>query len=490
MQIQRIKTLNEIDGIGSHVITKDYFEANPVFYYCYRIFPFERGHGIFVANSIRRFLLYEIPTIAITSVLIRTLKENSHTENLQQFTKEKISDEQAGKLSAETNSSVGFENPVSNNAGMQTSQMSLSASFEENRVDGTIRPADLNEPTGPSVELAATPSFLKGNLSKSSAAQLKKKKVTKKALKEQAAELFSYTSDPFAETIDATNIHDADFMSSHLEKNNQQSDQEVSSLTEFTTIPFVRESFLEILLNLKACVFENSFAFDESSIDGKASEVLKGKLILNASEESLADPTEVSQELFFQTDFDLKESKVVRSISFPSEKGNATQIVGEVGKEEKKVFPQGRRVREYKIWAKDLILPPGLKVKNPDLVLATLVAPRTNCELELSFEKIFQPDLTTLSMKTGRAPHRAEQQRRNVPIDGTLFPIKKVNFALSYTKFQKEVVTFEIWTNGAVNPRAAIFQCVEKILTLFQNLRESQVKEIDSFAETAADEFE
>jgi hypothetical protein len=298
--------------------------------------------------------LYEIPTIAITSVLIRTLKENSHTENLEQFTKEKISDEQTGELSAETNSSVGFENPVSNNAGMQTSQMSPSASFEENRVEGTIRPADLNEPTGPGtfgpepprgqVELAATQVSLKGNLSKSSAAQLKKKKVTKKALKEQAAELFSYTSDPFAETIDTTNIHDADFMSSHLEKNNQQSDQESQFAHGIHNNSFCSEIFFGNSLNLKACVFENSFAFDESSIAGKASEVLKGKLILNASEESLADPTEVSQELFFQTDFDLKESKAVRSISFPSEKGTLRRSLAKLAKK-KKVFPQGRRVQ-------------------------------------------------------------------------------------------------------------------------------------------------
>jgi len=436
MQIHRIKTLNEIDGSGSDLITKDYFESNPVFYYCYRIFPFERGHGIFVANSIRRFLLYEIPTIAITSVLIRTVKEK------------------AAAMRTEGSPEVGLE------MGSEMESTKLAA--------------------------VSSPTLVKGpqSITKPSAAQLKKKKVTKKALKEQAAELFSYTSDPFAaakevgQSIDTLNIHEVDLMSGGNEvssnTNNQQSHQEVSSLTEFTTIPFVRESFLEILLNLKACVFENSFAFGEVS-----SEVLKGKLILNATQESLDDLTEVSQELFFQTE----------SSQHPSE-GVQGQVTEDPDQQSKKVFPQGRRVREYKIWAKDLILPPGLKVKNHDLVLATLVAPKTNCELELSFEKIFQPDLTTLSMKTGRPHHRAEQQRRNVPIDGTLFPIKKVNFALSYTKFQKEVVTFEIWTNGSINPKAAIFQCVEKILTLFQNLRESEVKEIDSFAETAADEFE
>ena len=451
MQIQRVKTVNELDPtslsagmqpdqtlglsggpVGANVVTKDYFEANPVFYYCYRIFPFERGHGIFVANSIRRFLLYEIPTIAITSVLIHS----------------KISEKPAQGISPSTEGRIG---PLKDEP---TSWPKTDDKFTSG--EHPTKWADANEIGNPQSGLQNT---TKTAVVKSSTAQLKKKKVTKKALKEQAAELFSYSLDHFPVPPLTENLET----------------EEVSSLTEFTTIPFVRESFLEILLNLKACVFENLFAFTEepnaefsenwpkSETD---SQVLKGKLILNASQESVDDPTEISKELFFQKDFSHGQE--------PTKGANTP----------------GRRVREYKIWAKDLILPPGLKVKNPNLVLATLVAPKTNCELELNFEKIFQSDLTTLSMKTGRVPHRAEEKRRNVPIDGTLFPIKKVNFALSYTKFQKEIITFEIWTNGSVNPRQAIFQSVEKILTLFQNLREDQVTEIDAFAETALDEFE
>lgn len=479
MQIQRIKTLNEIEGNGSNIITKDYFDSNPVFYYCYRIFPFERGHGIFVANSIRRFLLYEIPTIAITSVLIRTVKENPETDNSAQYDRSPFKTEpQLEGTFGQARSGPALSNHTTKLSGVaersQSQPPDADLTSEPELAEGALHdltPSGLPSSPGPvqlaASELSEVATFSKPTLSRTSAAQMKKKKVTKKALKEQAAELFSYTSDPFAQTVETSHLHEVDILSPNLEANNQQSDQEVSSLTEFTTIPFVRESFLEILLNLKACVFENTFAFEESSTE-RSSEVLKGKLVLNATEEALNDPTEVSQELFFQTDFQAEQRRT------PEGSHRA----------------EGRRVREYKIWAKDLILPPGLKVKNPDLVLATLVAPKTNCELELSFEKIFQPDLTTLSMKTGRPPHRAEHQRRNVPIDGTLFPIKKVNFALSYTKFQKEVVTFEIWTNGALNPRTAIFQCVEKILHLFQDLRENQVKEIDSFEETALDEFE
>ena len=444
MQIQRVKTVNELQEIqsgqgfagagapselGSNLVAKDYFESNPVFYYCYRIFPFERGHGIFVANSIRRFLLYEIPTIAITSVLIH-LKTASNSSPL-----------------------IGLAENISETPEIDSFQVKPGLGISKTGEKATLE----------------VPNSSKSNLQQPrkvapSSAQLKKKKVTKKALKEQAAELFSYGLENFPVPL-----------TENLET------EEVSSLTEFTTIPFVRESFLEILLNLKACVFENIFAFDNEnpnhlagSLSSEVSlapdpKVLKGKLILNASQESLDDPTEISKELFFQKDFCNSQST------------NETSLQNEKG---------GRMVREYKIWAKDLILPPGLKVRNPDLVLATLVAPKTNCELELNFEKIFQSDLTTLSMKTGRVPHRAEEKRRNVPIDGTLFPIKKVNFALSYTKFQKEVITFEIWTNGSLNPRQAIFQSVEKILILFGSLREEKVKELDAFEETAVDEFE
>ena len=450
MQIQCVKTVEDlqgnqpsnlggVSGAGSSAMTKDYFVANPVFYYCYRIFPFERGHGIFVANSIRRFLLYEIPTIAITSVLIHSRNPSAAS----------ISVPAAESAESETGSE-----PLKGGQGTSLADEGKRKSKSNKALEKTSK-LELNSTSLSQAGFRATDAGQKQS-TKLAASAVKKKKVTKKALKEQAAELFSYSSDHFPVPI-----------SENLET------EEVSSMTEFTTIPFVRESFLEILLNLKACVFENTFAFDEPP-EERSSKILKGKLILNASQESLDDPTEISkeQELYFQKNFTTPVEEL---------DGFAGSSFGNL---------PGRRVRQYKIWAKDLLLPPGLKVKNPNHVLATLVAPKTNCELELSFEKIFQLDLTTLSMKTGRPPHRAEEKRRNVPIDGTLFPIKKVNFALSYTKFQKEIITFEIWTNGSVNPRDAIFQSVEKILSLFQNLRQEKVKEIDAFAETALDEFE
>lgn len=441
-------------------VTKDYFELNPVFYYCYRIFPFERGHGTFVANSIRRFLLYEIPTIAITSVLIHSLPStplNASSDDLELDSKNKNLDSLEGLRPdpSKVQSKSAWTLEGSGIIGQdQSAQLTASLDLRPGRskAAGILQDSSASQQKRKASNAVAPP---------------KKKKVTKKALKEKAEALFSYTvKNPFQF------LHD---LKANVET------EEVSSVTEFTTIPFVRESFVEILLNLKACVFENTFAFDEAPGE-RSSKVLKGKLILNASQESLDDPKEISRskELFFQ-----KEKPVQNFDDGRTRSTDAERSAGTFGQPS-----QGRLVREYKIWAKDLILPPGLEVRNPDLVLATLVAPKTNCELEFSLEKIFQLDLTTLSMKTGQHPHRAEEKRRNIPIDGTLFPIKKVNFALSYTKFQKEIITFEIWTNGAVNPRKAIFQSVENILALFQNLREPQMGEISPFEETALDEFE
>lgn len=175
MQIQRVKTVNELDPtslsagmqpdqtfglsggpVGANVVTKDYFEANPVFYYCYRIFPFERGHGIFVANSIRRFLLYEIPTIAITSVLIHS----------------KISEKPAQGISPSTEGRIG---PLKDEP---TSWPKTDDKFTSG--EQPTKWADANEIGNPQSGLQNT---TKTAVVKSSTAQLKKKKVTKKALK-------------------------------------------------------------------------------------------------------------------------------------------------------------------------------------------------------------------------------------------------------------------------------------------------------------------
>jgi DNA-directed RNA polymerase alpha subunit len=83
-----------------------------------------------------------------------------------------------------------------------------------------------------------------------------------------------------------------------------------------------------------------------------------------------------------------------------------------------------------------------------------------------------QSDLTSTSSFSGRAPNRSTRNRRILPIDGTVFPVKKVNYTIEQDSFGKEIVFFEVWTNGGLHPRDALFQSIEKVIKLFQTFQE------------------
>ena len=196
-----------------------------------------------------------------------------------------------------------------------------------------------------------------------------------------------------------------------------------SSHNEFSTLPGVKESVLELLFNLKSIVFENFFSY---------SSIQKGSLALKVN---------------------TKEVDKLVNLNSVTEKIKSN-------------------LQEFPIKASQLILPPELRVIYPDQILATLIKPETPFELEFTIEKITQSDLTSTSSFSGRAPNRSTRNRRILPIDGTIFPVKKVNYTIEQDSFGKEIVFFEVWTNGGIHPRAAVFQSLEKVVKLFQTFQE------------------
>jgi len=195
------------------------------------------------------------------------------------------------------------------------------------------------------------------------------------------------------------------------------------SHNEFSTLPGVKESVLELLFNLKSIVFENFFSY---------SAIQKGSLALKVN---------------------TKEVDKLVNLNLVAEKTTSN-------------------LQEFPIKASQLILPPELRVIYPDQILATLIKPETPFELEFTIEKITQSDLTSTSSFSGRAPNRSTRNRRILPIDGTIFPVKKVNYTIEQDSFGKEIVFFEVWTNGGIHPRAAVFQSLEKVVKLFQTFQE------------------
>ncbi|HEC63174.1 MAG TPA: DNA-directed RNA polymerase subunit alpha [Candidatus Acetothermia bacterium] len=106
--------------------------------------------------------------------------------------------------------------------------------------------------------------------------------------------------------------------------------------------------------------------------------------------------------------------------------------------------------------AKDLEVPAGVEIVNPDHYLATL-----NEEGKLEVE---------MELEVGRGFRPAEENKREdaplslIPIDSDFSPVEKVNFQVEETrvggKSGYERLVLEVWTNGAVSPREAVDQAV------------------------------
>lgn len=198
-----------------------------------------------------------------------------------------------------------------------------------------------------------------------------------------------------------------------VEGTDQQSEQ-LATYNEFSSLPAVKESVLEILYKLKGIIFENNFSYSGPQ---------KGNLKLSTVAPNVAGYDSASRAYQVGSDLTVK----------------AVQI----------------------------LLPKELRIVNPDHIVATLMNPETPFELEFTIEKITQSDLNSMSSISGRALNRSTRNRRILPIDGTVFPVKKVNYTIEQDSFDKEIVFFEVWTNGGIHPREALFQSLEKAKKLF-----------------------
>nr|YP_010448234.1 RNA polymerase alpha subunit [Symbiochloris sp. SG-2018]UTQ75715.1 RNA polymerase alpha subunit [Symbiochloris sp. SG-2018] len=66
-------------------------------------------------------------------------------------------------------------------------------------------------------------------------------------------------------------------------------------------------------------------------------------------------------------------------------------------------------------------------------------------------------------------------------IDPSFDPIKKVNYLIEIDEdfdFKKEKISFEIWTNGSLHPRMALHQAAQKLVQLFSAFQENHFLEI------------
>lgn len=195
--------------------------------------------------------------------------------------------------------------------------------------------------------------------------------------------------------------------------------------TEFTTIPGIRESVVEIFLNLRDIVFFNTFP-----------DVLAPQGTITI------DPTEI----------DVSSDKVFSAN--PS------------------------AMKAYKprvICAGDMKLPDGVQCVDPTQPIATLVNAETPFHLTFILEQATGYRVwkkPTQPYGTGFHPPRQvdspqiEEVKTGVfqPIDGNFMPVKVVNFTVHDGPPHGEYIHFEITTNGSVHPHNA-FKHAGAILT-------------------------
>lgn len=121
------------------------------------------------------------------------------------------------------------------------------------------------------------------------------------------------------------------------------------------------------------------------------------------------------------------------------------------------------------VTAKDLEVPAGAKVSNPDQPIATLTDAKTKLEIELTAEK-----------GVGYVP---VEGRRGlgigvIPLDANFTPIRKVNYRVEATRVGQitnfDKLTFEIETDGTTTPAESVKEAAQILSDYFNVLVEQK----------------
>ncbi len=124
------------------------------------------------------------------------------------------------------------------------------------------------------------------------------------------------------------------------------------------------------------------------------------------------------------------------------------------------------------VLAKDITLPEGLEVLNPDHLIGTL-----DKKGPLSME-------LTVSLGRGYVPadknKTANMSIGTIPIDALFSPVRKVNYTITNARVGQvtdyDKLTLEVWTNGAVKPEDAVAfaaKIMKEQLSIFINFEET-----------------
>nr|YP_009237993.1 alpha subunit of RNA polymerase [Pseudomuriella schumacherensis]AMO01419.1 alpha subunit of RNA polymerase [Pseudomuriella schumacherensis] len=275
---------------------------------------------------------------------------------------------------------------------------------------------------------------------------------------------------------------------------------EIDGVThEYSTLPGIRESVLDVLLNLKEIVLTSSdllpFApgcFDlenlkndqqldqlsESSsflpyyLTNKQDNVVSSQVGLYPENVLKNNKAQINKTGFYR----YSDSTAPKELSFP-----------QIG------YLQARGPGIVKAF--DLKLPSSIVCVDPDQYIATLsengilnfkftIDKGENCSFNVSnfLTKSLPKKNDEFFYQT--QPKKTKKEKNTLLIDALFMPVNKVNYIIeSYQggpitnpkEKLKEVVVLEIWTNGSVHPRQAFYDALKNLNSLFSQLEKIKI---------------
>jgi len=225
---------------------------------------------------------------------------------------------------------------------------------------------------------------------------------------------------------------------------------------EFSTLPFLKESLGEVLFNLRSILFKKS------------------------SRTSTNQPL-VPQKAFFNLQ------------SLTDEPGSRSRT-----RSADLLLPDTQSLSPIKILrAKNLRLPSDLELVFPEQYIGTLTdSVDSDFSFECIIEEVYGRGTVQTGMDTstqilikgsngmdlseggeffpkerGSDSDNILQDRKLFLMNSSVFPVKKVNYTIESDSFEKELVFFEVWTNGSLSPEEAVQNGIQKTLALFQRFQ-------------------
>lgn len=125
----------------------------------------------------------------------------------------------------------------------------------------------------------------------------------------------------------------------------------------------------------------------------------------------------------------------------------------------------------YRVTANDLVLPNTINAVDSNQYIATITSKQT-FSMEVSIKQ--GRGITEIS---NQIDLQQTDEADLLTIDATYIPIKKVNYIVEEktigndSSSLKEMVILEVWTNGSIEPQAAVSSAIETLADLYRSIQ-------------------